>query len=146
MKAAAAFLGGFVVLVYFSRTTFLPWMPMKEMKDGLVHPAHGVEGLETIKMDARINQLKRNVLDRIDVNLHQGTLRDKLIEPEKLSPSIRKFLQRSLKLRHNANQVLSEIEMNRSATTHKKQNFKSNSIIYNRIPKTGSGSLTCKPT
>ena len=95
---------------------------------------------KTNKSDLR--QLSREDLDIIDLNLLEGTIVNKLIEPEKMSQSIRNFLLHTKKLRHEVNEVL-KLKTNNIHDVIRKP-MKSRTIIYNRINKSGSSSLLCK--
>ena len=93
----------------------------------------------------KLKQLSLDDLNRIALNLGKGTKMNKLIHPENMSDKLRKYFLHGKKLRHKINQVMKERQSNASgASVIVDKPMKSNTIIYNRINKSGSSSLLCE--
>ena len=89
--------------------------------------------------------VKKADLVNIMVNLQHGTVVNEIVNRDKMSPRLTRFIQRGREARQRVLQVVKEKESNMTGTAVTvKTAMRSHTLIYNRIYKSGSASFLCK--
>ena len=110
-------------------------------------PGKGRHGSQVFVKKRHKSQVyvKKADLVNIMVNLQHGTVVNEIVNRDKMSPRLTRFIQRGREARQRVLQVVKDKESNMTGTAVTvKTAMRSHTLIYNRIYKSGSASFLCK--